>query len=247
MKNLSKLFVVLPLAAVVGAIVTPAQAVTVDIRHEYTDLHKQNKDRVMISHRFKNGFGFSVETKTKSGGGKTEDSRQQVLTDNVSNGAEFSLSWQFKPFDGFTLQPGFNWEATSSESIYKPFLRVQYNFDNGLYAAFRYRFEYTRDPENSNIANQDGSRKNADDRCHRPEIWLGYRIGDWRFELNYLWKKSEHYIRYNNHKWNDELDLKVAYKIDKEWTVYGQIGSISYSKVDSDRETRSRIGIQYSF
>ncbi|EQA5707415.1 oligogalacturonate-specific porin KdgM family protein, partial [Cronobacter sakazakii] len=36
-----------------------AQAVTVDLRHEYID-SGINADRVAVSHRFDNGFGFSV-------------------------------------------------------------------------------------------------------------------------------------------------------------------------------------------
>ena len=44
-----------------------AQAVTVDLRHEYID-SGANADRVSVSHRFANGVGFSVEAKWKSGG-----------------------------------------------------------------------------------------------------------------------------------------------------------------------------------
>jgi len=48
-----------------------ASAVTVDLRHEFIDggkSDKSNADRVSVSHRFDNGFGFSVEAKWKSGG-----------------------------------------------------------------------------------------------------------------------------------------------------------------------------------
>lgn len=51
-----------------------ASAVTVDLRHEFIDggkTDKTNADRVSVSHRFANGFGFSVEAKWKSGGDNT--------------------------------------------------------------------------------------------------------------------------------------------------------------------------------
>ena len=51
-----------------------ASAVTVDLRHEFIDggkSDKSNADRVSVSHRFANGFGFSVEAKWKSGGDNT--------------------------------------------------------------------------------------------------------------------------------------------------------------------------------
>ncbi len=238
MKNSSKLLVVLPLAAIIGMIAAPAHAVTIDLRHEVTDVSDQNKDRVMISHRFGNGFGFSVETKTKSGG----DAEDQPWTDNVSNGAEFSVNWAFKPFDGWTIQPGFNWETSSSKSIYKPYIRIQYDFDCGLYAAFRYRYEYTRDPDSTTASSWHG-----DEHVNRPEVWLGYKYGDWRLELNYLQKRSDDKIRYNNRKWDYEYDAKLSYKITKEWTVYGQIGNISVKSTSAKRQNRYRMGVLYSF
>ncbi|HCN96942.1 MAG TPA: porin, partial [Leclercia sp.] len=47
----------LVLASLIGASFA-AQAVTVDLRHEYIDTGT-NADRVAVSHRFENGFGFS--------------------------------------------------------------------------------------------------------------------------------------------------------------------------------------------
>lgn len=60
-----------------------ASAVTVDLRHEYID-SGSNADRVAVSHRFDNGFGFSVEAKWKSGGDKAD----QPFADVVGNGHE---------------------------------------------------------------------------------------------------------------------------------------------------------------
>ena len=45
----------LVLASLIGASFA-AQAVTVDLRHEYID-SGSNADRVSVSHRFENGFG----------------------------------------------------------------------------------------------------------------------------------------------------------------------------------------------
>lgn len=68
-----------------------ASAVTVDLRHEFIDggkSDKSNADRVSVSHRFANGFGFSVEAKWKSGG----DNTSQPYSDFVGNGHEESIT-----------------------------------------------------------------------------------------------------------------------------------------------------------
>lgn len=59
-----------------------SQAVTIDLRHEWLDDSKQHKDRALVSHRFANGFGFSLEAKWKSGG----DNENKPFNNLVDNG-----------------------------------------------------------------------------------------------------------------------------------------------------------------
>ncbi len=210
-----------------------ANAVTIDLRHEYTDTSQGQKDRVLISHRFANGFGFSVEAKTKSGGEHSD----KAFNDVVDNGDEYVLSYQFNAMPNITVQPGFALETSSSKAIYKPYIRGQYSFENGFYVAGRYRYEYTRDT----------SSTKDDEHVNRGDLWLGYKTGPWTFEGNYLYKKSEDYNRYDNGKDDYELDFKVAYSIDKNWKPYAQIGNVSVSSDEDDRQTRYRVGVQYTF
>jgi len=210
-----------------------AGAVTIDLRHEYTDDSKAQKDRVLISHRFANGFGFSVEAKTKSGGEHSD----KAFNDIVDNGDEYVLSYQFNAAPEITIQPGFALETSSSKAIYKPYIRGQYSFENGFYIAARYRYEYTRET---------GYGK-EDDHTNRGDLWLGYKVQKWTIEGNYLYKKSDNYFRYNDGKDDYELDLKVAYAIDKNWKPYAQIGNVSVHSTDDDRQTRFRVGVQYTF
>nr|VUD28861.1 N-acetylneuraminic acid outer membrane channel protein NanC [Raoultella sp. NCTC 9187] len=169
----------LALAALCAASFSAA-AVTVDLRHEFIDggkTDKTNADRVSVSHRFANGFGFSVEAKWKSGGDNTD----QPYSDFVGNGHEETISWQWKANKNFSVTPGFNIESNDSRSIYKPNLRVQYSFDNGFYVAARYRYDYTRYP---------ASAGKEDDKVNRGDAWAGFVLGDWRTELNYVYARS---------------------------------------------------------
>lgn len=226
----------LALAVLCGASFA-ASAVTVDLRHEFIDggkTDKSNADRVAVSHRFANGFGFSVEAKWKSGGDNTD----KPYADYVGNGHEESISWQWKANKNFSVTPGFNIESNDSRSIYKPNLRVQYSFDSGFYVAARYRYDYTRYPSN---AGKD------DDKVNRGDAWAGYVLGDWRTELNYVYaRSSEGTARNNNKPYSQEYNVKLAYRLDKNWAPYGEVGNVGVND-RNDRQTRFRVGVAYTF
>ncbi|WP_058913766.1 porin [Entomohabitans teleogrylli] len=211
-----------------------AQAVTVDLRHEYVD-DRVNKDRVAVSHRFANGLGFSVEAKWRSGG----TNHDRPFSDVIGNGHEESINWRWAATRNIALTPGLTVESNDSKTIWKPYLHAQYSFDNGFYVAARYRFEYTRFPNDNT--------KNEDDKTNRGEAWAGYVFGDWRVELNYLYKRSEHQVKANNKKGDDEYNVKVAYKWDQNWAPYAELGNVSGSKTTDERQTRYRVGVAYSF
>ena len=214
-----------------------ATAVTIDLRHEFIDggkSDKSNADRVSVSHRFANGLGFTVEAKWRSGG----DNGSQPYSDVVGNGHEDTISWRRKATSNLFLTPGFTIESNDSRSIYKPHLHVQYSFDNGFYVAARYRYEYTRYP---NDAGKD------DDKVNRGDAWAGFALGDWRTELNYVYARSSEGVNRNDNKpYSQEYNVKVAYKLDNNWSPYGEIGNVGVND-RSDRQTRFRVGVAYSF
>ncbi|ALB69524.1 oligogalacturonate-specific porin KdgM family protein [Cronobacter muytjensii] len=209
-----------------------AHAVTVDLRHEYID-SGTNADRVAVSHRFDNGLGFSVEAKWKTGG----DDQSRPFNEVVGNGHEDQISWRWKATDAIAVTPAFTIESVDSKTIYKPNIHVQYSFDNGVYIAARYRYEYTRVPEG----------KDDDDKVNRGDAWVGFALGDWRTELNYVYAQSEEgFTRNNGKKYSNEYNAKVAYKIDKNWSPYFEVGNIGVKETD-ERQTRLRVGVAYSF
>ncbi|QOI54864.1 oligogalacturonate-specific porin KdgM family protein [Rouxiella badensis] len=208
-----------------------SHAVTLDIRHEWLDDSKQHKDRILISHRFANGIGLSFEDKWRSG----DNNPNQPFNRMVGNGTETTLTYQYKATKSFFLQPGFAAEVNSGNKVYKPSLAAGYTFSSGIYFNTRYRYEETHYDNGNN-----------DKKTHRGEIWLGYRLADWRFEYNYIYKHSNQ-ILFDNAKWDYEEDFKVAYNINHHWTPYAEIGNVSVRKNTHERQTRLRVGIQYSF
>ncbi len=156
----------------------------------------------------------------------------------MGNGHEDTISWRWKATSNLFLTPGFTIESNDSRSIYKPHLHAQYSFDNGFYVAARYRYEYTRYPNN---AGKD------DDKVNRGDAWAGFVLGDWRTELNYVYARSSEGVSRNDNKpYSQEYNVKVAYKLDNNWSPYGEIGNVGVND-RSDRQTRFRVGVAYSF
>ncbi|MBO2875737.1 oligogalacturonate-specific porin KdgM family protein, partial [Providencia rettgeri] len=138
-------------------------ATTLDFRHEYSDSSRINKDRIAFIHSFSNGIGFYIDASIKSGG--VDGEKDKVFSDVVNNAIEMGLSYNHKINKSITLQPGLIFETVTDTSIYKPYLKAQYNFDNGLYIAGRYRFDYARK-----------TKKAVDDeKTNRFDAFIGYK------------------------------------------------------------------------
>lgn len=207
-------------------------SVTIDLRQEYSDNSKILKSRALISHRFNNGFGFSLENKWQSSGKHAD----RPFNDIISNGNESTISYQHQVNQSIYFQPDIAFENSTDKSNYMPSLRTHYKINEKIYIAARYRYEYIRN-----------TKKNIDDEhINRGDIWLGYKVGKWRYEYNFIYKYSDQ-LKFNNTHEDYEHDLKIAYVINKNWTPYYQIGNHSVRKTTNERQTRLRIGVQYSF
>ena len=209
-----------------------SHAATIDLRHEYTDATKANRQRALITHRFENGFGFEVEAKWKSGGKNPDRPADNVIT----NGSEGTVSYMYKYDPENIFIPGFNLASGSNNSRYRPFLRYQHNFLPNAFVAARYRFEYVRNT----------SPQTGDENLHRYDLYLNYSLNKFIFEYNYTYLNSNRIVQANK-KHGDEHNFIFRYKLNKEWMPYFEVGDEFYSKVNNDRQTRYRIGFKYNF
>ena len=213
-----------------------AMAMSLDLRHEWQDTGKgDHKNRMLVSHRFDNGLGFSLEAKWRQD--PSDSTPDKPFHEQVSNGTEAVVSYQHK-FDAITLQPGFSLESNSNNNGYRPYLRAQYNFTKDIYVAGRYRYEYKR-------TTSKGSE--GDEKTNRGDFWLGYNFyKDWSAEYNYVYKSSNKVI-FDDGKTDYEHNVKLAYKWDKNWKPYVEVGNVKQDSKNDNRQTRYRVGINYSW
>ena len=242
--RLSKLALGLGLAAVA---VTAANAakVTVDLRHEYRTEYGQNFDRICFITAFDNGIGAYVDSSVKSGHileKPTDPSyKEGQWGDFAANAVEMSLWWGFK-FGNFTVTPGIITE-TSTDTFYKPYLRLQYNTDFGLWFAVRPRYDYLR---NSGGSDPDWKRARVD-------AWLGYNKDNWGVNYNFTWMKALNdnengtkQVLFDNKDTNYEHNVAFNYRIG-QWNPYAEIGDIGVNSATDKRQMRFRVGVQYTF
>ncbi|VUS47222.1 Oligogalacturonate-specific porin KdgM [Klebsiella grimontii] len=121
-----------------------AHAMTFDYRHETNDKGGNNhKDRLLMSHRFANGFGLSLEGKWKG-----SQNKDKAYNETVSNGTEVVASYIYKINKIFQIEPGFSLDTNSSSNNYRPYLRGKTNLSNDVSINFRYRPYFKRNSNN---------------------------------------------------------------------------------------------------
>lgn len=219
------LLLLLPLVA------TSAQAVYVDVRHEYLDDSKANYDRAYISHRFDNGFGFAIEAISKSGG----DDSNKAFNDMEVQGNEYTASYQFTT-GAVAWQPGMVLETGNGYSVYKPYFRATWKLDDSWWLGARYRYEYVR--RSSDIRD--------DDTINRMDVWAGYKWNKFDWTLEGIYKRADKYDLYDNSKNNYEYNFRTAY-LTGNWSPFIEVGNVSVRSTSDERQTRFRIGVGYTF
>ncbi|MGP3593854.1 oligogalacturonate-specific porin KdgM family protein [Vagococcus sp. WN89Y] len=228
------------LLATIPFISLATQAVTFDYRHEMNDSGGNNhKDRLLMSHRFANGFGLSLEGKWKG-----SQNKDQAYHETVSNGTEVVASYVYKINPTYQLEPGFSLDTSSSSNNYRPYLRGKVNFTNDVSGTLRYRPYFKRNSGNI------GSAKDSHENGYNLTAALSFKLPlDFQFdyELDYKKATSAGVLIADNENYDWTHDFKFTYKFDKNWSPYFAIGNVSGSKYTDERQTRFRVGVKYNF
>lgn len=220
---------------------TAAHAVSINMRHEWTpsweNKDDSHKDRVAVSHRFKNGVGFEVETKWQSGN-KAFDFDQFVDAGNQAN-----VSYRWKLNDDFSLTPQYKWETGSNKFAHQFNLTLGYKINSDWSTSFRHRYNYE-------------IKNGGDDNSHynRWTFGLGYKgIENWSLSgtADYTWRQEGTYQWKDSESGVSEVNVKAEYKWGNGWYPFAEFGvtpdKSEGSKVRDAWKPRYRVGMKYSF
>ncbi|MBA0172802.1 oligogalacturonate-specific porin KdgM family protein [Pectobacterium versatile] len=226
-----------------------SMAVTIDYRHEMKDTAKNDhKDRLLMSHRFDNGFGLSMEAKW--GQSDSDKTPNKPFNESVSNGTEVTASYLYKFDKTFGLEGGLNMVSTSNNNNYRPYIKGTANITDSLYYGLRYRASYLRN--SNNIGNPNSATNPTAITGYTITSTLGYKLPanftvEYEFEYNKNNKAGAPWYLADSENYEMSHDIKLAYKVDKNWTPYAQIGNVKGSTITDERQTRYRVGVQYNF
>lgn len=228
--------------AVTSIISFSSVAVTIDYRHEMSDkAGNTHADRLLMSNRFANGFGLSLEGKWKGA-----DKKDKAFNETVSNGTEVVASYVYKFDSTFSIEPGFSLESSSNSNNYRPYVRGKANITDDLAVSLRYRPYYKRFNDNASKANADYTKETG----YNLTSVIAYKfLNDYSLEYEFDYKKANRAgaILADNESYEWVHDVKLAYKWDKNWTPYTAIGNIPGSAKTDERQTRFRVGVAYNF
>ncbi|WP_435929995.1 oligogalacturonate-specific porin KdgM family protein [Dryocola sp. BD613] len=221
-----------------------ALAFSIDYRHEMQDrAENSHKDRLLIAHRFNNGFGLSSEVKWKTG--DSEANTGKIYHENTSDGFEVTPSYLYGFNKTFSLEGGLNLVSDSGYTNYRPYIKSIINLTNNVNWTLRYRPFHKR--YSSNIYTE----KETTEHGVTITSVLGYRfLEKWGldYELEYHKSNSAYYRPVaDNKSYQWSHDLKLAYSVDKNWKPYFAVGNVAGSKYTDERQTRYRVGVTYNF
>ncbi|MFP9228451.1 oligogalacturonate-specific porin KdgM family protein [Pectobacterium cacticida] len=232
--------------AVTSLISVNAMAVTIDYRHEMKDTPKNDhRDRLSMSHRFANGFGISAEAKWRQA--SNDSTPNKPYHETVSNGTEVVASYVYKIDKTFQIEPGFSLDSSSTSNNYRPYLRGKAAITDDLSISLRYRPYYKRN-SGLNVGKSNGD----------PSVEKGYQLTsvisykflkDFQvdYELDYKKVTKAGVVIYDNDNYDFTHDVKLSYKWDKNWKPYTAVGNVAEGGKSDHRQTRFRVGVQYSF
>jgi len=236
-------------AILLSVTATAATAATLNIRHEFSpNMDSANgdshKDRVSVSHRFKNGIGFEIEAKWKAN--KSGNSENASMSNVSSSGHQANVSYVYKFGDGFSLKPQYKMETSSTKIGHQFNLSLGYKVNSDWSVSFRHRYHYNDyiDDEGTNY------------HYNRWTFSTGYSgVEDWKFgfSTDYQfdqeskrggWKDEKNYFK--------EFNFTSEYKgLESGWRPFGEIGFTPYKPDDSSQKDswrpRFRIGLKYGF
>ncbi|MCV9877284.1 oligogalacturonate-specific porin KdgM family protein [Brenneria izbisi] len=230
--------------AVTSLISVNAMAVTIDYRHEMKDTPKNDhRDRLLMSHRFANGFGLSAEAKWRQA---TNDSTpNKPYHETVSNGTEVVASYVYKINETFSIEPGFSLDSSSNSNNYRPYLRGRAGITDDLSVSLRYRPYYQR--YNSRVGTTNPNTKETGYTLTGVVSYKFLKKFQVDYELEYKKANQAGRVLYDNESYNFVHDVKLSYSIDKNWKPYTAIANVEESGTSDHRQTRFRVGVQYNF
>ncbi len=231
---------VLTSAILLALTATTAHAASINLRHEYSpefgDNDSQYKDRIEVTHRFKNGIGFGVEA-------KFQENLKEDGNPFTQNNHQTNISYRMKLNDDFTLTPQYKIEGGTTDLTHQFNLTLGYKVNDDWSVSYRQRY----------------NQETHENYYHQGTFAFSYKgIQDWGISGSLDYRVREGDVGKTKVVWDgdnkgiNEINFKAQYNgLESGWKPFGEFGVTPKAKntgdeVDSWRP-RVRVGVSYSF
>lgn len=233
----------LVMLAMASLVTFNTHATAIDYQHEFKDSSGgEHNDSLRFSTLFDQGLNLSVEARWAQH--PNDKSEKKPFNERVDSGTEVIAGYQFDVNKTFSVEPGFSLESTADYNSYRPYLRGKVNVANGLSASLTYRPYYKRNSKNI------GTPEKTSEKGYNLTSVIAYDfMNDYTLEYEFDYQNSNEEKNDSSEKNRHMIshDFKLNYQWDKNWRPYMAIGNVPDSGNGNHRQTRYRIGIQYSF
>lgn len=210
---------------------------TVEYRHEYRDGSKKQNDRFKVFLDTGEKIGFEFDARY----GNKDDKAFDAI---YLSGSELNVFYYTNITSKTIFLTGNSFDFSPGGVVYVPFIRLNYNFDNGFRINGRYKWkiwDYGMEGDN---------HKNYHSKIQQFDTFVGYKSEyfDFEYELDLFMEMASNALpQYNNKKWDYENNLRFLYNANKNWRPFIEIGDVRQNRYNSERQIRYRIGLKYTW
>ena len=214
---------------------TTTQALELDYQHQYSEVEREHKDKVMLTQALDNDLAFSFEAvmaMAPDGDGQPGKAFSRLTKDELKAKVKYShklgAHWKVKP--KFTYADG------KDKKSYKPALKVSYAITDRFSITPGYYHKLTRYDEEGK----------ADKHDNAVELGAKYKFGLLSVGVGRKQIYSNQIV-FDGTRKNYSNKVLFEYKLTKRLTPYLEVADVYVDKNTDQRQARYRVGFSYEF
>ncbi|EJX3078752.1 hypothetical protein OD218_000316 [Salmonella enterica] len=210
---------------------------TIEYRHDYRDGVKKHGDHFKVYLDTGENIGLEFDARYNN---KDENPYDEMQL----NGSELSAFYYTNLNKNTVGLAGLSLDYNSDGLVYIPYVRLNYTFDNGFRLQGRYKWKLW----DYGMVGADGNSYHS--KIQEFDSFIGYKYDRWDFlyQFDIFWEMDSNALPlYNNRKWDYQHNIRLMYSLDKNWRPFIEIGNIKENRYTSERQTRYRVGIKYTW
>lgn len=214
---------------------TTTQALELEYQHQYSEVEREHKDKVMLTQALDNGLAFSFEAvmaTAPDSDGQPGKAFSRLTKDELKAKVKYS----HKLGDKWKVKPKFTYAVGEDKKSYKPAFKVSYALTDKFSITPGYYHKLTRYDE-------EGKADKHDDAL---ELGAKYKFGLLSVGIGRKQIYSNQIV-FDGTRRNYSNKLLFEYKLTKHFTPYLEMADVYVDKNTDQRQARYRVGCSYEF